>query len=161
MSRKWIVPVVAAAAAGAIAFAVTRQACRRSETSLDRLEDMSFLTRKLRLSPAQADEIKGLQTALRAKLNDCCERHCAARARLGEALSSETNGRARAEVSVAEMCRAYEESERATLDHIQRVRAVLTTEQRKRFDEMINQYVCRTDDTCAGTKVSPLRPARD
>jgi len=70
-------------------------------------------------------------------------RHCAARARLVQALAGETNGTAQAEAVVTEMCRAYEQSERATLDHIRQVRAVLTAEQRKRFDAMISDCMCK------------------
>ena len=152
MNGKWILPIGVALAACLVAYGVTRHAlCGRLAPSVDRLQDVSFLARELRLNDTQAGEIKRLHTILGAKLNDCCMRHCAARARLGAALASETNGTAQAEAVVAEMCRAYEESERATLDHIRAVRAVLNAEQRKRFDTMIADCMCGTCSMPTGT----------
>jgi len=147
MNNKWLLgmALIIAVAAGAIAFSVTRALrCASSEADpLDRLQDVSFLTGKLGLSTEQAEKIQALHVTLGTTLNDCCSRHCAARARLGQALVAETNGTAQAEAILTEMCRAYEESERATLDQIRRVRAILNTEQRKQFDAMIADCMCR------------------
>ena len=166
MNRNWIVPVVAALAVGVVAYGLTRYAlCGRHNPSLDRVQDVSFLTRELGLNDDQAQEIKRLQATLVAKLQDCCLRHCAARARLGQALAADTNGRAQADIVLKEMCRAYEESERATLDQIRAVRAVLNAEQRRRFDTMISNCMCkpcsmhgdscRTDADGMATKGAP------
>ncbi len=150
MSRKWIVPLVAAVAACLVAYGIARNTyCGRPGPSLDRLRDLSFLTRELGLSDTQAGAIKNLHAALGVKLNECCALHCAARARLGQALARETNGTAQTEGVLAEMCRAYEESERATLDHIRQLRLVLNAEQRKRFDAMISRCMCRSCDSKA------------
>lgn len=144
MSRKWIIPVIVAVTAGVIAFGVTRRVvCSRSATSPDCLKDVSFLRGELGLSDAQSQEIKGLLAALQIKLNDCCERHCAARARLGQALAADMDGGAQADIVLEEMCRAYEQSERATLNHIRAVRAALNAEQRRRFDTMISDCMCK------------------
>jgi Spy/CpxP family protein refolding chaperone len=121
------------------------------------LQDLTRLTRSLDLSEVQAREIKAIHASLGAKLSDCCVRHCAARARLGQALAAETNGAGRAEAVLAEMCRAHEQSERATLDHIRQVRAVLTVEQRQRFDEMIADCMCRTCNMHGGAACPPAR----
>jgi len=145
MNRKWIIPLAAAVATGLMAYGVTRNAvCGRCAPSVDRLQDVSFLARELRLSDAQVTEIKRLHTTLGEKLNDCCARHCAARARLVQALAADTNGTAKADAIVTEMCRAYEESERGTLNHIRAVRAVLNAEQRRRFDTMISDCMCKS-----------------
>ena len=161
MSRKWIIPLAAAVAAGFVAYGVTRNAvCGRPGPSLDRLQDVSLLVRELGLNDAQAREIERLHTTLGAKLNDCCVRHCAARARLGQALAAETNGTAQSDPIVAEMCRAYEESERAALGQIRQVRAVLNAEQKGRFDAMISDCMCRM---CSmhGVSMSPGAMRRD
>ena len=145
MNRKWIIPLIAAIAAGIVAYGVARNAvCDRSDVSLDRLQDVSFLTHELQLSDAQAREFGRLHATLGAKLNDCCVRHCAVRARLARALVSETNGTAQADAILAEMCQAYEQSEQATLNHIRGVRALLNPEQKRRFDAMIANCMCGT-----------------
>lgn len=149
MNRKWIVPVFAAAAAGVLAFGVTRHAaCRAAGPGIDRLRDASFLVRELGLNDAQAQTITDLHTTLGAKLTECCARHCTARARLGETLADETNGVARAEAVLKDMCRAYEEIERTTLDHIRQVRALLDARQRERFDKMLAECLCRSCPLC-------------
>jgi len=159
MNRRWTIPACVALAAGALAFALTRHAVRgRSENTLDCLQDLTTLTRELNLIDAQARDIKALHAALGAKLYDSCARHCAARARLGQVLASPTNSDAQVGAVLAEMCRAYEESERATLDHIRQVRAVLTADQRKRFDVMIAKHMCR-NCTMPGGKKTSARPA--
>lgn len=143
MNPKWIATGVVALAVGALAFGFTRGVvCKGSGASLDCLQDVTFMTHELKLSDAQAAEIKALHSTLGAKLNDCCTRHCAARARLGQALADGTNGSVQADAVVADMCRAYEESERATLDHLRQVRAILNAEQRGRFDAMIADCLC-------------------
>lgn len=139
-----MMPLLVAVVAGLAAFAITRHArCGGREDGLDRLQDVSFLTRELGLNADQARQIETLHTTLGAKLDDCCARHCAARAGLGETLSGDSDEGLRAEAILSEMCRAYEASERSTLDHMRRVRAILTAEQKKRFDAMITRCMCR------------------
>jgi hypothetical protein len=143
MNRKWLVPVIAVLVAGLTSYGVTRWTLgTRSESPLDRMGDITFLTHELNLADAQAEQLTRLQAGLGAKLADCCRHHCAARARLGQALADETNGPAQARAMVSEMSRAYEESETATLEHIERVRAMLSPKQRERFDALIGECVC-------------------
>ena len=154
MSLKRMIPWVAAVAAGVVAYGVARNAvCDRSDVSLDRLQDVSFLARELELNDAQVREIKRLHTTLGVKLNDCCRRHCAARARLGNMLSTETNETDRTREIVGQMCRAYEESELATLDHMQQVRALLKPEQKRRFGALIGRCLCKSREmiNCAAS----------
>lgn len=151
MNRQWAFPLVVAVVAGLVAYGVATHVIRgRGVASLDRLQDVGLLTRELGLSSAQAREIKALQVRLGEKLNDCCARHCGARARLAQALISETNGNGTADVILAEMCHAYEQSERAAMDQIRKVRAILNEEQRKRFDAMITACMCSSCGTGAG-----------
>ena len=149
MKKRWLIPVLVAIVIGATAYGLTRRAsCSRCRPAPDSLDDVSFLRRELRLNEAQAREIAKLHGSLNAKLADCCQRHCAVRARLGQALGNETNGTVQARMIVEEMCRAYEASELATLDHIQRVRELLNPEQKRRFDELITECVCGSCAVC-------------
>lgn len=153
MNRRWILPILAAAAAGILAFGAARLAvCRQPDKPLTSLQDATHLAESLGLSPAQAAAIRALHSDLGAKLDDCCRRHCAARERLGQTLAAGTNGAAQAEALLAEMSRAYEESERATLGQIRSVRAVLNAEQQKRFDAMLLDCMCRACDMQGGLR---------
>jgi nickel and cobalt resistance protein CnrR len=157
MKRSLMISLVLAVVAGVVAFDVTRRvASKPDERGLDRLQDVTFLTRELGLSAQQASQIKALHAALGAQLNDCCSRHCAARARLAQALASETNGTAQAEAVLAEMCRAYEASERATLQHIRQVRALLSAAQQKEFDALMSRCLCAS---CSMQGVNAHAPA--
>ena len=68
--------------------------------------------------------------------------HCAARCQLGAVLFTGTNGADKANAMVEEMCRAQAESEKATLEHIQKVHELLTPEQQKRYEELVTSCVC-------------------
>lgn len=149
MTARWMMPLLVVVAAGGIGFGVSRYvACRTTAPSLDRLRDVSFLQRELNLTDMQRSQVEGLHETLATRLDACSERHCGARMRLGQSLADETNGNARADAVLAEMCRAYEESERAALDHIRQVRALLDTRQRQRFDKMLKECLCRSCPTC-------------
>ena len=135
----WLaIAAVAALSAGATHWAL----CGRKPFAQGQLSDASFLTRALDLSPVQAQEIARQQAAVAAELADCCARHCAARAQLGPALAAGADGEARAKNLIAEMGRAYQQSEQATWTHIRQVRALLTPVQQARYDALINRCVC-------------------
>ncbi|MFA5042892.1 MAG: Spy/CpxP family protein refolding chaperone [Kiritimatiellia bacterium] len=151
MKKSWLIPVMVAVIVGAMAYGLTRwTVCSRCRPAPDRLEDSSFLRRELRLGETQSREIAKLHAALNATLADCCRRHCAARVRLGPVLCNETNGVVQARLIIGEMGRAYEAGELATLEHIQRVRALLNPQQKKRFDELIAECACRSCPMCGG-----------
>ena len=149
MTARWMMPLLVVVAAGGIGFGVTRHmVCRPTGSSLDRLRDVSFLRRELNLTDVQLSQIKTLHETLATRLDACSVSHCGARARLGQSLADETNGNARADAVLAEMCRAYEQSERATLDNIRQVRALLDARQRERFDKMLSACLCRACPRC-------------
>ena len=77
-----------------------------------------------------------------------CGRYCRARNVLGQTITDGTGDTIRAEASLREMCLAYEESERATMEHIRKVRAILASEQKKRFDELLRECTCRECRGC-------------
>ncbi len=143
-SSRWIVPALAAAIAGVLAFLVASHIPRQAAgQELDRLLNVSFLSRELNLNEAQVRELRRLCTALERKLDDSCTRHCMARMRLGKAVVDEKSGMLCADAAVTEMCAAYEQSERATLAHVRSVRAMLNEGQRRQFDELMFDNLAR------------------
>ena len=144
MNRRWAILALLTMAAGLLAFVIARHWPREAQgKSLDCLRDVSRMTRELGLSSEQARRIGELHASLAAALDEACMRHCAARARMGRVLGQGTNGQEKADAALAEMCRAYEDSERTTLYHIRKVQEVLTAEQRTRFDAMVGACMCR------------------
>jgi Spy/CpxP family protein refolding chaperone len=113
----------------------------RGQRSVD-LSDTAWLTRELKLSDAQRAEIEKLNGEFRAKVDQCCDTHCDARLALGQELARPQVDLAKANACVERMAAAQVDSERATLDLILRVRAVLTTDQRPRYAALVSQQVC-------------------
>jgi len=149
MTARWMLLLLVVAVAGGLAFGVTRHVvCRPAGSDLDRLRDVSFLQRELNLTDAQRSQIKELKENLATRLDACSVRHCGARMRLGRALADGTNGNARADAVLAEMCRAYEESERATLNHLRKLRALLDARQQERFDALLAACLCKSCPRC-------------
>lgn len=140
--RIWIPPLVVLVVA-ASAFGVTRwrMSCA-SGACADSLRERSALTRELRLDNEQAAAIRKLNNDLESRLADCCMRHCAARARLIDALAADANAGTQAEAVVSQMCQAYADSERATVSNIREVRALLRPEQRLLFDRKLSRGLC-------------------
>lgn len=144
MSRRWIIPVALGVIASIVAYGLTKHfACGTCLPTINRLQDVSFLTRVLQLTEAQAREIRSLNLALGTKLDSYCRRHCEARASLAQTLADGTNGLNQADALLIEMSRVYEESERASLSNMRAVRTVLNAEQRPQFDRMLADCLCR------------------
>jgi Spy/CpxP family protein refolding chaperone len=143
MKSKWLVPVVVLLAAALLAFGLCRWTqCPKRAASLDVLQDVSWLTRTLNLTPRQELDIKKLQETLQVRLKACDSMQCAARCQLGTVLFTSTNGADKANAMVEEMCKAQAVSEKATLEHIQKVHQLLTPEQQKRYEELVTSCVC-------------------
>lgn len=139
MNKKMLLAWSAIVVVAALASAATHWSlCGRQGVGQERLSDTSFLAKALSLSPAQAQAVGQLQTAMGAQLADCCARHCAARAELGKTLAGGTNS----DALIKSMGQAYEASERVTWAHIQQVRALLTPAQQVRYDALVERCVC-------------------
>lgn len=158
MNRRWTLPLAVALLAAAVTYALTWGLSRRGAADTDCLKDLSFLTHELSLNAEQAADLKTLQATLGATLADCCRNHCVARARLAQMLASEAGSRADVDTLVADMAKAYEESEWATVNHIRAVRALLNAEQRPRFDRMITNSMCGVCNMPAGGTAPDCEP---
>ncbi len=106
------------------------------------LNDTPWLRRELSLTDAQSAAIDKLNQEFRVKVDHCCDAHCDARFALGGELAKPQVDLARANACVDRMAAAQADSERVTLDHILRVRAVLTPDQQQRYAALVSQQIC-------------------
>ncbi len=111
--------------------------CRSCAAPAVNLHDTTWLARELKLTPAQATQLTQLEADYQKRLADCCATHCAARSDLAESLADP----AKAADSCARMCDAQNDSEKASLNHILRVLALLTPEQQTRYIAIIQQQL--------------------
>jgi Spy/CpxP family protein refolding chaperone len=126
-----------------LSYGVASWCVRRSASrSIGDVNDTAWLKRELQLTDAQSAQVDGLDKEFRVKLNQCCDAHCAARLTLSQELAKPQVDLAKASACVDRMAAAQSESERDTLDHILRVRVVLTPEQRQRYARLVSQQVC-------------------
>jgi Spy/CpxP family protein refolding chaperone len=106
------------------------------------IHDAAWLNRELGLSETQRREVAALEKDFRSKLNASCAEHCAARFALGDELIKPQPDPERARADVERMNQIQAGAERATLEHILRVRALLTEEQARRYSAIIRDQVC-------------------
>ena len=106
------------------------------------LSDAAWLKRELKLTNAQGAEIDKLNKEFGARLGRCCDDHCSARIALGQELAKPQVDLTKAAACVDRMTAAQSESERATLDLILRVRAVLTPAQQQQYGALVSKQVC-------------------
>jgi Spy/CpxP family protein refolding chaperone len=127
-------------AALAFAAGVYREGYKAEPFALDRLHDTSYMTKMLNLDPQQAQQLALLNTHLQTQLKGSCQRNCSARRDLVAALEQENP--TYFENIMKQMCEAYETGERATLEHLQAVRAILDSAQRQKFNQRISRCLC-------------------
>jgi Spy/CpxP family protein refolding chaperone len=118
--------------------------CVRRSTSepIVDLNDATWVKHELKLTDSQCVEIAKLDKEFQAKVEHCCEMHCGARFTLSEELAKPQVDLAKANLYVDRMAAAQADSERATLDHILRVRALLTPEQQQHYAALVSKQVC-------------------
>ncbi|MGA2604063.1 MAG: Spy/CpxP family protein refolding chaperone [Verrucomicrobiia bacterium] len=106
------------------------------------LTDAAWLKRELKLTDAQSAAIDRLNQEFRAQVDHCCDTHCDARFALGQELAKPQVDLTKANACLDRMAAAQVDSERATLNHVLRVRAVLTPDQQPRYAALVSQQVC-------------------
>lgn len=145
--------VILVVAAGILAFWVTRMTVCSRTTRLPSysLGQVVHLKAELGLDARQVAEIRTLERELAAQLSEQCGSYCAVRAELGSALLEEgTNAAVDARRLVDRMCAIQSASELATLEHIRKVSALLTPDQRKQFLGGLTKCLCGGEGLCAG-----------
>ena len=155
MKAHWILPIVIAA--GAIAFSAGRRCGGVARADLSPLRDTAAIEKTLNLTPAQAEQVRALAEKFAERAQNACDRHCDARCAIARKLFQENAPPEEMQKHVEAMCEAYAEQERATLDHLVRLRAILTPEQVKKLNEKLAACIC---EKCAGTTGSCCPPEK-
>ena len=141
MNRRLVLVVVLALGSALVAALAVRAIARPATAEINMLKDASHLQKELGLTDAQAAQVRTLQEGYGEQLEDCCSKHCAARAELGKALFGGANDEQMRSI-VETMCKARLESDLATVQHIRKVHDVLTPEQQKKYEELVSACVC-------------------
>ncbi len=151
MKARMVWLALVAVAAIAVGYVAARMwICGATGSDVERLQDVSHLARVLDLRPDQVTAIGALQKNLCGSLAACCARHCACRKELASVLVADPFDSARAREIRESLCRAYADSEMATLEHIRNIRALLDDWQRAKFDRMITESLSRACGACPG-----------
>lgn len=124
-----------------VSFALSRWMMIRQPTAAS-LHDAAWLKRELKLNDAQAGEVEKVETAFRARLDAACATHCAARMALGDEIAKPKPDTEKCRTNVEKMNAVQAEAERATLDHILKVRSLLDEQQAQRYSSIIRRQVC-------------------
>lgn len=156
-ARMFVSLVVAAM----LGFSVGRLSMPAS-SGFDPAQDLNpaHLVRLLGLSEAQAAGLEQISADHARSVSDACDAHCAARCRLASALQQENLAAAEVQPLIERMCASQKENELATLNHIFKIRDLLTPEQRKIFATTLGACLCETcggqgDSRCSVTATTP------
>jgi Spy/CpxP family protein refolding chaperone len=137
-----LMAVVAVFSAG-LSFGMSRWLIRRCQPqTLMNIHDTAWLSHQLNLSEAQKRDIAKMEKDFQLRLNASCVAHCAARFALGDELIKSKPDLEKVRADVDRMNQVQAEAERATLEHILKVRGLLTEEQARRYSAIIHNQVC-------------------
>lgn len=146
MQARWILPIVVIAAA--VAFTAGRTSQPPPANPITRLADTSTLEKTLHLTPEQTAKVRTLSAQFNDRAGKACDLHCEARCTLARKLFHENAGPDDVRPYVEKMCMAYAEQEKATVDQLTALRAVLTPEQARLLNRQLAGCIC---DKCASS----------
>lgn len=157
MKARWTIPIIVVAAA--VSFAAGRNCGTRGAVSLANLGDTAELEKSLKLSPQQAGLVRTLAKEFKERAGTACGRHCEARCTIARKLFQENAAPAEMQQYVDDMCAAYSEQEHATIDHLVKLRALLTAEQVKQLNKQLAMCICDKCSTTTGACCMAEHPA--
>ncbi|MBI5686721.1 MAG: periplasmic heavy metal sensor [Verrucomicrobia bacterium] len=134
MKKHWIIAliIIGLGAAGSAALWLWQAAPCTSD----------WLARELQLTPAQRAQLASLGTEFTGKCDSHCADLCAARAALGQELQRADRITPKVEELLGRMQAAQAASERETVQHLFRIKSVLTPEQQRRYIELVSGKLC-------------------
>lgn len=101
-----------------------------------------WLARELQLTPDQRTQLAALGTEFSGKCDSRCADLCAARAALGQELQHSDRVTPKVEELLSKMQAAQAASERETVEHLFRIKSILTPEQQRRYIELVAGKLC-------------------
>lgn len=101
-----------------------------------------WLARELQLTPAQRTQLASFGTEFSGKCDSHCAELCGARVALGEELQRADSITPKVEELLGKMQVAQAASERETVQHLFRIKSILTPEQQRSYIELINGKLC-------------------
>lgn len=149
MKAQWLIPVVVIAAA--VSFSAGRRCGEMPAADLSPLRDTSAIEKSLDLTPQQTEQVRALSKEFTDRAQTACDKHCEARCTIARKLFQENAAPTDVQKHVDAMCTAYAEQEQATMDHLVKLRAILTPEQTKKLNEKLAACICQK---CASTSGS-------
>lgn len=148
MIRRNLIALVVVGMLAWLALGVGRRNCTCAQRE-NPFPSATLLSQRLNLNESQSREVERSHREWESRMQACCARHCDARRQLALALTADTPEPARIEALTEDLCQAYARSERLALAHISRVRQILDTDQRARFDGMlVDALTCRECPAC-------------
>jgi nickel and cobalt resistance protein CnrR len=143
MKRTLAFAAVAVVASVGLSFGMSRWLISQRQPRMSvNIHDTAWLSRELKLSEAQRRDVEKLEKDFQSRLSAFCAAHCEARFALGDELMKSKPDPEKARADVERMNQVQAEAERATLEHVLKVRALLTDEQARRYAAIIHDQVC-------------------
>lgn len=139
VSRRPLILVALVIAAGLLGYALTGLLTTPPPVAPGMTEQLAWLTREFKLTPAQTAEIERLQTAY----EPICAEHCAAVAEAREKLDAAASAEVRA-AAEAEMTRLEKICADATRAHLRAVAALMAPAEGARFLAMMEPRVAHS-----------------
>ena len=148
-----IMLLLLAIVAGLLAFDIGLRCKPQADSrTLEGLSNINWLTEKLALDSKQVEEIVKLQADYKSKLEACDKAHCSSCCSLAPALFADEGGDAKSTALIEEMSNAHKEGEMVTMKHIRAIHAVLNTDQKAKFENMVRKAVCKCGPKCKCSK---------
>lgn len=140
MKARWILPILIVA--GAICFTAGRRSQPMPAAPIDRLADTAALEKALHLTPEQTAKVRALASTFSDRACKACDLHCEARCTIARKLFHENASPEEVGKYVDQMCEAYAEQEKATVEHLAALRVILTPEQARLLNQQVAGCIC-------------------
>ena len=134
MKKNWIIALIIVGLGAAVSAGLWMRQCPPCGAD--------WLARELRLTPEQQARFALLDKDFSGKCSRCCEQMCAARFALSQELQRADSVTPKVEELLRQMLAAQAASERETVQHLFRIKSLLTPEQQRRYVELVTGKLC-------------------